>query len=51
MFALADKLCISKRLMQTILKSFREEKIIEVIHTFDDNGKQLKNKYRYIGEP
>jgi hypothetical protein len=51
MFALADKLCISKRLMQTILKSFREEKIIEVIHTFDDNGKQLRNKYRYIGEP
>lgn len=51
MFALADKLCISERLMQMILKSLREEKIIEVIHTFDDNGKQLKNKYRYIGKP
>lgn len=38
MFALADKLCISERLTQMILKSLREEKIIEVIHTFDYNG-------------
>lgn len=51
MFAHADKLCISERLMQMILKSLREEKIIEVIHTFDANGKQRRNKYRYIGEP
>ena len=51
MFALAEKLCISERLMQMILKSLREEKIIEVIHTFDNNGKQRRNKYRYIGEP
>lgn len=51
MFALADKLCISERLMQMTLKSLREEGLIEVVHTFSDTGKQLKNKYRYIGEP
>lgn len=51
MFALADKLCISYRLMQMILKSLREEGIIEVIHTFGETGKQLRNKYRYIGQP
>lgn len=51
MFALADKLCISERLMQMILKSLREEGLIEVIHTFSDSGKQLQNKYRYIGAP
>ena len=51
MFALAEKLCISKRLMQMILKSLREEGIIEVIHTFDVTGKQRKNKYRYVGAP
>ena len=48
---LADKLCISYRLMQMILKSLREEGIIEVVHTFDENGKQRRNKYRYIGAP
>lgn len=51
MFALADKLCISERLMQMTLKSLREEGLIEVVHTFSDTGKQLKNKYRYIGAP
>lgn len=51
MFALAEKLCISDRLMQMILRSLREEGIIEVIHTFSDTGKQLQNKYRYIGAP
>ena len=49
MYALAEKLCISERLMQMILKSLREEGLIEVIHIFSDTGKQLKNKYRYIG--
>lgn len=51
MGALADKLCISYRLMQIILKSLREEQLIAVEHTFSDTGKQLKNKYRYIGAP
>ena len=51
MLALADKLCISERLMQMTLKSLREEGLIEVVHTFSDTGKQLKNKYRYIGAP
>ena len=51
MFALAGKLCISERLMQMTLKSLREEGLIEVLHTFSDTGKQLKNKYRYIGAP
>lgn len=51
MSALADKLCISYRLMQIILKSLREERIIQVEHTFSDTGKQLQNKYRYVGAP
>lgn len=51
MFALADKLCISERLMQMTLKSLRKEGLIEVVHTFSDTGKQLKNKYKYIGAP
>lgn len=51
MFALADKLCISERLMQMTLKSLREERLIEVVHTFSDTGKQLRNTYRYIGTP
>lgn len=49
MSALADDLCISKRLIQMILKSLREEGVIEIVHTFDENGKQLINKYRYVG--
>ena len=51
MFALADKLCISERLMQMTLKSLREEGLIEVVHTFSDTGKQLRNTYKYIGTP
>ena len=51
MFALADKLCISGRLMQMTLKSLQEERLIEVVHTFSDTGKQLRNTYRYIGTP
>lgn len=51
MFALADKLCISNRLMQMILKSLREDGLIEVIHAFGETGKQLRNKYKYIGPP
>lgn len=47
MFALADKLCISERLMQMTLKSLREEGLIEVIHTFSDTGKQLKKVQIY----
>ena len=51
MFALADKLCISGRLMQMTLKSLQEERLIEVVHTFSDTGKQLRNTYKYIGTP
>lgn len=51
MGVLASKLCISYRLMQMILKSLQEERLVEVEHTFSDTGKQLRNKYRYIGPP
>lgn len=51
LFALADKLCIFERLMQMTLKSLREERLIQVEHTFSDTGKQLQNKYRYVGAP
>lgn len=51
MGALANKLCISHRLMQMILKDLSAQGLIEVEHTFSDTGKQQKNKYRYIGAP
>lgn len=51
MGALAGKLCISYRLMQMILKELSVQGLIEVEHTFSDTGKQLRNKYRYIGAP
>lgn len=51
MGALVDKLCISERLMQMILKDLRTQGLIEVIHIFSDTGKQLRNRYRYIGVP
>jgi len=51
MGALAEKLCISERLMQMIMKDLSSQGLIEVEHTFSDTGKQLRNKYRYIGSP
>ncbi len=51
MGALASELCISYRLMQMILKSLREDGIIEIIHTYTASGKQCRNRYKYIGAP
>lgn len=51
MGTLAEKLGISYRLMQTILKDLSAQGLIELEHTFSNMGKQMRNKYRYIDAP
>ena len=46
---LADKLAVSKRTIQLLMKSLRDEGLIDVQPTFDKWGKQRHNSYRYIG--
>lgn len=46
---LADKFAMSKRTIQSLMKSLKDEKLIEVQPTFDKRGNQWHNSYRYIG--
>ena len=46
---LADKLAVSKRTIQLLMKSLKDEGLIDVQPTFDKQGKQRHNSYRYIG--
>ena len=48
---LANKLAVSKRTIQLLMKSLRDEGLIDVQPTFDKWGKQRHNSYRYIGPP
>ena len=48
---LADKLGVSERMMQTLLRSLQKEGLIEIIPKKDKNGAQKCNAYRYIGQP
>ena len=48
---LADKLAVSKRTIQLLMKSLKDEGLIDVQPTFDKWGKQRHNSYRYIGPP
>jgi len=45
---LADKLAVSKRTLQFLMKSLKDEGLIEVQPTFDKLGNQWHNSYRYI---
>ena len=48
---LANKLAVSKRTIQLLMKSLKDEGLIDVQPTFDKCGKQRHNSYRYIGPP
>ena len=48
---LANKLALSKRTIQLLMKSLKDEGLIDVQPTFDKRGKQRHNSYRYIGSP
>lgn len=48
---LAELLAVSKRTMQLLLKSLREDGLIEAVNVYGRNGEQLSSRYRYIGEP
>lgn len=48
---LADKLGVTDRTIQTLLRQLQKEGLIEIISTHDKNGRQRCNVYRYIGEP
>ncbi len=46
---LADRLGVSERTMQIILRQLQKERLIEIIPRHNKNGKQTRNAYRYIG--
>lgn len=48
---LAELLAVSKRTVQSLLKSLKEEGLIEVCYVFGKDGAQLSSRYRYIGPP
>ena len=48
---LAAKLAVSKRTIQSLMKSLKEEGLIEVLPNYGQNGRQGHNSYRYIGTP
>ena len=48
---LAELLAVSPRTVQSLLKSLREDGLIEAVSVYGRNGTQLSSRYRYIGEP
>ena len=48
---LAAKLAVSKRTIQSLMRSLKEEGLIEVLPNYEQNGRQGHNSYRYIGSP
>ena len=48
---LAAKLAVSKRTIQSLMRSLKEEGLIEVFPNYEQNGRQGHNSYRYIGPP
>lgn len=48
---LAAKLAVSKRTIQSLMRSLKEEGLIEVLPNYEQNGRQGHNSYRYIGPP
>lgn len=48
---LANKLAVSKRTIQLLMRRLKDEGLIDVQPTFDKWGKQRHNSYRYIGPP
>lgn len=48
---LAAKLAVSKRTIQSLMKSLKEDGLIEVLPNYSQDGRQGHNSYRYIGPP
>lgn len=48
---LADKLGVSDRTIQTILRQLEKDGLIEIIPKFNKDGRQKGNAYRYVGPP
>lgn len=48
---LANKLGVSDRTVQAILRQLQKEGLIEIIPKYDKNGRQKRNAYKYIGPP
>lgn len=46
---LAAKLAVSKRTIQSLMKSLKEDELIEVLPNYEQNGRQGHNSYHYIG--
>ncbi len=49
--ALAQKLGVSDRTIQTILRQLQKDALIEITPRHDKTGKQKENAYKYIGPP
>ncbi len=49
--ALAERLAVSDRTIQTILRQLQNDGLIEITPKYDKNGKQKRNAYKYIGPP
>lgn len=47
---LANRLAVSDRTIQLLLKSLMNDGLIEIIKRYNKNGLQKSNSYRYIGE-
>ena len=48
---LADRLGVTDRMVQSILRQLQKEGLIEIIPKYNKSGAQKGNSYRYIGEP
>lgn len=49
--ALADKLGVTDRTIQCILRQLQKDGLIEITPRYGKNGKQKGNAYKYIGSP
>ena len=49
--ALAVRLGVSDRTLQTILRQLQKDKLIQITPRHNKNGKQIGNAYKYIGPP
>lgn len=49
--ALAQRLGVSDRTVQTILRQLQKDGLIEIIPQHDKTGRQKRNAYKYIGPP
>ena len=45
---LAAKLAVSKRTIQSLMRSLKEEGLIEVLPNYEQNGRQRHNSYRSV---